>query len=151
MIRIQHMFGLARRTTDQLFQTTSALKARIQRLEDEQAQLRARLDGDRSLRLFVGHIAAAAQAAPAIGAAIERLAEAMRAPRAPIPRGPAGGLVRASTAWRYFNGTFMPESEKEAAYFEEYERYAAGGRARAAKALRGSAGTFLPTISEPKI
>ena len=136
------MFGLARRTAHQLMQTTNALIARVQRLEEQQAQLRARLEGDRGLRLFIGHIAAAAQAAPAIGAAIEGFAETMRAPRAPIPRGRAGGLARASTAWRYFDGTFMPESEKLEAYREEYERYAAGGRTRAASARRASDGTF---------
>jgi hypothetical protein len=38
----------------------------------------------------------------------------------------------------------MPESEKEAAYLMEYERYAAGGRARAARATRATDGTFLP-------
>jgi hypothetical protein len=38
----------------------------------------------------------------------------------------------------------MPESEKEAADLEEYERYAAGGRARARTARRLSDGTFAP-------
>jgi hypothetical protein len=32
------------------------------------------------------------------------------------------------TAWRYFDGTFMPESAKFDAHLAEYERYAAGGR-----------------------
>jgi hypothetical protein len=66
----------------------------------------------------------------------------MRAPLPLPPRGRAGGLARAKSAWRYFNGTFMPESEKRAAYLQEYERYAAGGRARAFKARRWSDGTF---------
>jgi hypothetical protein len=44
--------------------------------------------------------------------------------------GRTGGLARASTAWRYLDGTFMPESEKAEARFQEYERYAIGGRAR---------------------
>ena len=76
---------------------------------------------------------------------MERFAEAMRAPLPVPPRGRAGGLARAKTAWRYFDGTFMPESETEAAYLEEYERYAKGGRARSATALRASDGTFLCT------
>jgi hypothetical protein len=37
----------------------------------------------------------------------------------------------------------MAESEKESAYFEEYERHAVGGRARAAKAHRAPDGTFV--------
>lgn len=63
------------------------------------------------------------------------------------PRSLAAALVaaRASTAWRYFDGTFMPKSEKEAAGFEEYERYAAGGRARAATAARYEDSTFAPS------
>lgn len=75
---------------------------------------------------------------PSAGA-IERFAQAMRAP---LPRGRAGGLARARSAWRYFDGTFMPESEKEAAYLEEYERYAAGGRTRAALGVRDARGRF---------
>lgn len=63
--------------------------------------------------------------------------------RAPIPRGRAGGIGRARTAWRYFDGTFMPESAKDEALREEYERFAAGGRARAARARRALDGTFL--------
>jgi uncharacterized protein YpuA (DUF1002 family) len=58
--------------------------------------------------------------------------------RAPLPRGRAGGLAGAKTAWRYSDGTFMPEAERTMAIEEfelaEYERYAAGGRARAASA-----------------
>ena len=126
--------------SEQLVRATSDLAARVQRLETEHAALRARLEGDRQLRVFMTHIVAAAQVAPAVGAAIERFAEAMRAP---LPRGRAGGLARARCAWRYFDGTFMPESEKEAAYIEEYERYAAGGRARAESADRNPDGTFV--------
>jgi hypothetical protein len=128
-----------RHDSEQSVRATSDLTARVQRLETEQAALRARLEGERQLRLFTMHIAAAAQAAPVIGAAIERFAQAMRVQ---LPRGHAGGLARAQTAWRYFDGTFMPESEKESAYFEEYERHAAGGRARARSARRLSDGTF---------
>jgi hypothetical protein len=128
-----------RHDSEQLVRATSDLTARVQRLETEYALLRARLEGERQLRLLTAHIAAAAQAAPVIGAAIDRFAQAVRVP---LPRGRAGGLSRAKTAWRYFDGTFMPESEKEAAYFEVYERYAAGGRARARKARREADGTF---------
>jgi hypothetical protein len=138
------MFGFRRHIRDELVHTTSALLARVQRLEQEQALLHARLEGERQLRILTAHIAAAAQAAPAIGSAIERFAEAMRAPLPPPPRGCSGGLARAKSAWRYFDGTFMPESEKEAADLEEYERYAAGGRARARTARRLSDGTFAP-------
>ena len=108
----------------------------------EQATLRSRLEGERQLRILTAHIAAAAQGASVIGAAIERFAEAMRAPLPLLPRGRAGGLARTRTAWRYLDGTFMPESEKEAAYLEDYERYAAGGRARALHARRNVDGTF---------
>jgi hypothetical protein len=67
--------------------------------------------------------------------------------RAPAPRGRAGDLVRAQTAWRNIDGTFMPEWEKWDAYREEYERYAAGGRARALSAKRSTDGTFAPNGS----
>jgi hypothetical protein len=134
------MFALRRGVTDQLLRETSALLARIQRLEEDQGQLRARLEADRDLRLFIVHIAAAAQVAPAIGAAIEGFAETMRTRP---PRGRAGGVARCSTAWRYSDGTFMPESKKAEAYRAEYERYAAGGRARVASAVRAPDGTFI--------
>lgn len=135
-----------RHDSEQLVRVTSDLSARVQRLEVEQAALRARLDDERQLRIVTAQIAAAAQAAPAIGAAIERFAEAMRAPLPLVPRGRAGGLARAKGAWRYLDGTFMPESEKEAAYLEEFERYAAGGRARARAASRCTDGTFAQNV-----
>jgi hypothetical protein len=72
----------------------------------------------------------------------------MRAPLSLPRRGHAGGLARARSAWRYLDGTFMPESEKEAAYLPEYERYAADGRARAARARRSPDGTFLMRQTE---
>ena len=119
---------------------TSDLLERIQRLEREQAELRSRLEGERQLRILAAQIVEAAQVAPIIGDAVEKFAQAMRAP---LPRGRAGGLARARNAWRYFVGTFMPESEKSEAYLADYERYAAGGRARAAAARRAVDGTFL--------
>jgi hypothetical protein len=118
---------------------TSDLLERIQRLEREHEELRARLEGECQLGVIAAQIVGAAQAAPAIGDAVEKFAQVMRAP---LPHGRAGGLARARTAWRYFDGTFMPESEKLEAHRLEYERYAAGGRARARGALRRSDGTF---------
>lgn len=141
-IERMRIFGSS--TNDELRHTTSALLARVQRLEEEQAALRTRLEGERQLRIYIAQVAAAARVAPLLGVAMERFAQAMRAPLPLVPRGRAGGLARAKTAWRYFDGTFMPESEKESAYLEEYERYAAGGRARARSASRFSDGTFLP-------
>ncbi len=119
---------------------TSDISARVQRLESEQAMLRARVEGERQVRSLAANVTAAAVVAPAIGAAIERFAEAMRRPS---PRGRAGGLARVRTAWRYFDGRFMPESNKSEAYRMEYERYAAGGRARAACARRSVNGRFI--------
>lgn len=118
---------------------TSAIIDRVQRLEREQAELRARLDGERQLRFLAAQIVGAAQFAPVIGAAVENFAQAMRAP---APRGRAGGLARARGAWRYFDGTFMSESEKLEAYRQDYERFAAGGRARARFGGRDSRGRF---------
>ncbi len=122
---------------------TSDLLERIQRLEREQAALRARLESERQLRILAAQIVAAAQVAPVIGDAVEKFAQAMRAP---LPRGRAGGLARARSAWRYLDGSFMPDSEKFEASLLEYERYAAGGRARAAQARRMRDGTFKSTV-----
>jgi hypothetical protein len=140
MVKSSGMLGFQRHIRDELVRITSALLSRVQRLEHEQAVLRSRLEGERQLRVLTAQIAAAASAAPVIGAGIERFAQAMRTAK---PRGRAGGLARASTAWRYFDGTFMPESEKEAADLNEYERYAVGGRARAAQARRDEEGRFV--------
>jgi hypothetical protein len=141
------MFGSQRRAIEQLEHATSALNARVQRLEAEQGALLARLQGERQFRILTAHIGAAAQTALVIGAAIERFAAAMRAPLPPPPRGRAGGFARARYAWRYSDGTFMPEAERLAAIEEfetaEYERYAAGGRARAASAARDEDGRFI--------
>jgi len=135
-----------RHDSEQLVRATSDLMARVQRLENEQAVLRARLEGARQLCVSIAHITAAAQTALVVGASVERFAQAMRAP---LPRGRAGGRARAKTAWRYLDGTFMPESGQLAATnefeFEAYERHAAGGRARASNARRAEDGTFLPS------
>jgi hypothetical protein len=74
---------------------TSDLLERIQRLEREQAELRARLEGERQFRILAAQIVGAAQIAPVIGESIEGFAQAMRAPS---PRGRAGGLARARSA-----------------------------------------------------
>jgi len=131
---------LRRRHTEPLADAlTSDIIDRIQRLEREHAQLHVRREGDRQLRFLAAQIVGAAQIAPVIGDAVEKFAQAMRAP---LPRGRAGGLARAQRAWRYFDGTFMPESEKHEAYRREHERYAAGGRIRAESAQRRPDGTF---------
>jgi hypothetical protein len=122
----------------------SDLLERIQRLEREHAELCARLEGERRLRILAAQIVGAAHVAPIIGGAIEKFAQAMRSP---LSRGRAGGLARARSAWRNFDGTFMPESARVDAFASEYERYAAGGRARAATAHRLSDGTFCPKDS----
>jgi hypothetical protein len=44
------------------------------------------------------------------------------------------------TAWRYFDGSFMPESVKLEARIAEYERTAIGGRKRAETAPRRADG-----------
>jgi hypothetical protein len=133
---------LFRRDRDQttIDARTSDILERIQRIEAEQATLRARIEGERQLRFLAAEIVGAVHIAPAIGSSIEQFAQAMRAP---LPRGRAGGLARARDAWRYFDGTFMPESRKYEAYHIEHERFAAGGRARAANARRANDGTFL--------
>jgi hypothetical protein len=143
MVKSSDMVGFRRHVRDELARTTSVLLARVQRLEEAQAEIRARLKGQGQLRVLTARIAAAAQVAPVVGSAIERFAEAMRAP---LPRGRAAGLARPRTAWRYFDGTFMPESERRASDLEEYERYAAGGRARAASAVRNEDGKFIAGV-----
>jgi hypothetical protein len=137
------MLGFRSHAIDQLEEASSALLTRVQRLEDEQPVCDLGSKSSSNFEYLTAHIAAAAQAAPAIGAAIERFAEAMRAP---LPRGRAGGLARARNAWRHMDGTFVPEAECAAAMeqFElaDYERYATRGRARARSAVRSKDGTF---------
>ena len=78
--------------------------------------------------------------------AAEAIEKGLRGMVAPLPRGKAGGIVRARSAWRYSDGTFMSEDERQTAVegfaLAEYERYAAGGRARAKTATRNSDGSF---------
>jgi hypothetical protein len=97
---------------------TSDSLDRIQRTEAEQAALRAQIAGERQLRFLMAEIAGAAQPAPVIGNAVENFAQAMRAPRA---HGRAGSLARARSAWRYSDGTFMPNSEKRQSNLRNYE------------------------------
>jgi hypothetical protein len=103
--------------------------------------MRAR-ESVRAFRLLTANIVSAGLGAIAVGQAIERFARAMRLP---MLRGRAGGLARSKRAWRYLDGTFMPESEKREAFIMEHERYARGGRARAKTAERAGDGTFLPS------
>jgi hypothetical protein len=117
----------------------SAILPRLQRVEQE--LLDARLG--RFFREFdsaiLAYVTRGSEAACAVAAA-------SCAAIAPLPRGRAGGLARARTAWRYLDGTFMPEAERAVAIEElelaDYERYAAGGRARARTARRSEDGTF---------
>lgn len=147
LLRLQSsvMALFRRHDSQQLVRATSDLTARVHRLETEHAALRTRLQGEHQLRLLTANVVAAAQAAPVIGAAIERFAQAMRAS---LPKGRVGGLARAKTAWRYADGTFLSDSDRTQAIeeleFEKYERYAAGGRARANSASRFADGTFAP-------
>ena len=123
-----------RDTTATIDRRTSDLLERIQRIEAQQAALRAEIVG-------------AVHGAPVIGGALEQFAQAMRAK---LPRGRSGGIARARSAWRYLDGSFMPECEKDEAYREEYERFAAGGRARAETALRHSDGIFARSCVHPE-
>ena len=132
--------------------TTSELRERIQQLECEQADLRARFEGETQLHRVTANIADAAQTALAIGLGIEYFAAAMRKP---LRRGRAGGIARAVQARklyeRWTDGRYMSHEDweeierktEEAAYM----RHAAGGFARAASGLRAADGTFLPRVS----
>jgi hypothetical protein len=123
-------------TCRRLAELRSTTLPRLQRVE--LVLIHAKLD-----RFFAElHIAIQLRVRQGLEAA-EAVERGFRAMLAPLPRGSAGGLARARTAWRYLDGTFMPESEKEAAYLEEYERYARGGRARAQNAKRAPDGTFF--------
>jgi hypothetical protein len=126
------------RRIQQLSAELAELRAHVPRLDDPNlvARLaacisRAQAKADRELDRFLLAIHSAAEAAATLSALQAR-------------RGRAGGLARARAAWRYLDGTFMPESEKWEAYREEYECHAAGGRARAARAERYPNGTFAP-------
>ncbi|HWN58670.1 MAG TPA: hypothetical protein VNO74_11250, partial [Methylomirabilota bacterium] len=75
----------------------SEIAARIQQLKQQYAELRARVESDRKLRILVAQIAGVAQTAHVISEAMEGFAQAMRAPS---PHGRAGGLARAALASR---------------------------------------------------
>ncbi len=138
--RLRDIVDTHQRLAVDLSQLQSTILLRLQRVESE--LMSAKLD-----RLFSQlHIAVQLSARQG-GEAAEGIGKALRALVAPLPRGKAGGLARAKTAWRYIDGTFMPESVKQAAYKFEYERYASGGRARAASARRSPTGVFLPRVS----
>lgn len=133
---------LLRRST--LVALFSDMRQRIQRLEAEQAQLRARIELGRMTLEFWS----AAHAATAIGSALEGFATGMRRP---LKRGRSGGLARAHQASllreRWSDGRYMAHEDSEQIEREvaeaEYMRYAAGGFARAASAKRAEDGTFV--------
>jgi len=137
------MFGGSTAGVEQLRTATGAIPERLHRLEQQHARLQGRILGNRALEIFTTSVAVAAQAAPIPGAAIEGFAQAMRAPLPSAPRGGAGGIARNPQAWRYNDGTLVPESEKLEAGRCQYERYARGGRARAASAVRDERGRFI--------
>ena len=138
--------------------TTSTLQRRIEQLQAELAELRAHVlrepetiarvarqvvraqaESKLGFHRSTAELRRAAETALVVASAIEGFAASIRRP---APRGRAGGLARARNAWRYLDGTFMPEAEKAEAYSEEYERHAAGGRARARTAVRAADGRF---------
>ncbi len=122
--------------TDELHELRGDLNNRLQQVEEECARIR--------LQRMLGGIHVAAELATRHGVqAALAIAAGLRAVIAPLPPGRAGGLARARRAWRYSDGTFMPESEKLEFYREEYERHAAGGRGRAANAKRNVFGHFM--------
>jgi hypothetical protein len=71
------MLLTAGRLRQQLEILTSDLRERLQRLEDDQTQLRARFDGERHLRILTASISSETQIAPIIGKAFEDFALAM--------------------------------------------------------------------------
>jgi hypothetical protein len=85
------MLLTAGRLRQQLEILTSDLRERLQRLEDDQTQLRARFDGERHLRILTASISSETQIAPIIGKAFEDFALAMSGT---VPRGRASGLAR---------------------------------------------------------
>jgi hypothetical protein len=127
----------------------SNLRERIQRLESENASLRARFELDALQRQTAVRNEARNEAVGSIvGWAIESFAQAVRTP---ARRGRAGGLARAQQAFdlgqRWSDGRFMAHEDWEEIERDiseaEYMRYAAGGFARAATASRAVDGTFV--------
>jgi hypothetical protein len=137
--RIDELLSINQRLAVHLNALQDDLLLRLQRVENELIALKLG-------RLFAELHVAIELAVRQGTQNAEAFEKGLRAIVAPLPRGKAGGLARARTAWRYSDGTFMAEVEKWEAYREEYDRYASGGRKRAATALRASDGTFLPTI-----
>jgi hypothetical protein len=126
----------------------SDFRERVQRLETENASLRARVESDALDRYSAAHTAAVGSI---VGWAIESFA---RAVRTPARRGRAGGLARAQQASdlgeRWSDGRFMAHEDWEEIEREiseaEYMRHAAGGFARAATAVRATDGRFATKI-----
>ena len=121
----------------ELSQLRGDVTDRLHQVEQECERIR--------LRRMLSAIHEAAQLAVGLRVPLAvEIGKGLRGMIAPFLPCKAGGLARARNAWRYADGTFMPESEKFEAYREEYERYAAGGRARARGAARSPEETFLP-------
>jgi len=120
----------------ELIELRTNMHVRIQQVETECARI--------GLQRILRELHKAAELAVKLGMpAALAIEKGLRSTAAPLPRGKAGGLARARSAWRYDDGTFMPESEKLEAHREKYERHAAGGRVRAARAIRAVDGTFI--------
>lgn len=77
---------LTRHKAKQLRPTTSALLERVQRLEAEQAEIRATVEAERQLQVLTANVASAAQGAESVGDAIEQPAKVMRTPTRRGPR-----------------------------------------------------------------
>ena len=135
--RLSDIIDKHQRLAAELLELRTTLLPRLQRVESELIFTKL----ERFFRELHTAIELAARQGIDAAGAIEK---GLSAIVAPLPHGKAGGLARASTAWRYFDGTFMPASQKAVAYRGEYERFAAGGRARALGAQRARDGRFLP-------
>jgi hypothetical protein len=134
--RLRHIIETHQRLVTDLCELRSTILPRLQQVEHE--LLSAKLG-----RLFAElHVAIELTVRQGLEAAAS-IEKGCRGMVAPLPRGKAGGLERAKRAWRYSDGTFMPQREIDSFWAAEYERYAKGGRARAASAQRAPDGTFL--------
>ena len=135
----------SRKLLARVAESDQRLDGRIDQLARELDERIQRLEWAPRLARMGRELAAAATLAQQGCRAAHAIEHALRAiGAAPLPRGKAGGLARARTAWRYDDGTFASDSLKEEASRAEYERYARGGRQRAASAHRYEDGTFAP-------
>ena len=104
--RLRDIIDTRQRLAADLLQLQSTILPRLQRVERE--LLSSKLE-----RFFAElHIAIELTVRQGFEAAAS-IENGCRAMVAPLPRGKAGGLARANTAWRYLDGTFMPEWKKK--------------------------------------